>query len=830
MGTPRFRGDARALPILIVAMLILASLGISPAAARQPAGAPALELPALSLTPPQLAAAGMPGYALTGGEMSGPSALAYITGKWTDQISNDRIQESFESFGLRRAYEAGLRSRQDPADIRSDLARDLEVSLHEFGDANGARQALGSMDELSAAFPEVQRVQGTGPVTAGAVLVGIPIEEPDDARQLWVAWQVDRLIVVVGILDYMQAEPTAEDAEAIAAAFTQGIQAGLTGSTPGLGNMALRLANPEFASPYEIRSDEYWRMGGEDFARGLEEPDVLARRLAASGDALDVYAFNQFIQGSESVEPSLPHQFGWITRLYRFADDQAASAWLAAQVGQIETSYAGTGVLVRDLQTIADAPVVGDESVSVTYIEQDDFPGTISRTFMRVGNRTADVFLTTFVDDPFPDTTIRSLSALQAQCLTGGCPDLVMITDAVAGTLSVNTPVSGTAVPGASTSFDLALLTLTPADLAALQMPGYGVGFGQMSYPEAFIASTAQNRGLPEDQVRTAVEGSGFVRRYDSQLYLPADPGVPAGPVGRIVASYVLEFADAPGAASVFGFLEDESGNAQAGDIPLSAPIGDQSEATHEASTDPNTGETFDQIDVTFQAGRFQAGVAIIDWQGQTVQLAEVETAARQLLTRVQAPPTGAAGLSGVALRISGDQVQPYMDQYRLSAGVAVPQYGELAQDIQARSSAAASIAQSDEYAVEQFLAGGASVPENGTWYRLWIMRFTDETAATNWVAGVSGRLNADPSFSNVVVLQGPAVGDQSVAYTLTTTDGTSAYRGIVFRVGNQVASIDLSGPTIASPLLLLAIADRQATCLADGICTAPYAVPASLG
>jgi len=756
MRTARHPGDARALPILIAALLVLASLGGSPAAARQPAGAPALELPALSLTPPQLAAAGMPGYALTGGEMSGPSHLAYITGKWTDQISNDRIQESFESFGLRRAYKAGLRSRQDPADIRSDLARDLEISLHEFGDANGALQALGSMDELSAAFPDVQRVTGTGPITAGAVLVGIPIEEPDDARQLWVAWQVDRLIVVVGIIDYMHVDPTAQDADAIAAVFDQGIRAGLAGGTPGLGNMALRLADPEFASPFEIRSDEYWRMGSEDFARSLEEPDVLAQRLAASGDALDVYAFDQFIQDVESIDPSLPFQFGWITRLYRFADDQAASAWLAAQVGQIETSYAGTGVFVQDLQTIADAPVVGDESVSVTYVEQDNFPGRISRTFMRVGNRTADVFLTTFVDDPFPDTTIRSLSALQAQCLIHGCPDLVMISDALTGTLPASPPAAGTAVPATPPSIDLALLTLTPADLAALQMPGYGVGFGQMSYPDAFIASTAQSRGLPEDQVRATVEGSGFVRRYDSQLYLPADPGAPAGAVGRVVASYVLEFADVSGAAAVFGFLEDESGNASASDIPLSAPVGDQSEATHAASTDPSTGEASDQIDLTFQTGRFQAGVAIIDWQGRTVQLAEVETLARQLLARVQAPPPGAAGLSGPALRIGGAQVQPSSDQYLLTAGQVVTQYGESAQDIQGRSGAAASIGQTDEYEVQQFLAAGTGMSQNGTWYTLRLMRFTDETAATNWVAGVRGRLTTNTSFSNVVFLQGP--------------------------------------------------------------------------
>ena len=830
MSAPRSRGYSRVIPVLTIALLILTSLPWSPVAARQSPENPTLELPALSLTPPQLTQSGMPGYMLIGGQLVGPGHLTYLAGKWTDQITNDDIQETLEGFGLQRAYKAALRSQQNPDEIRGDLARDLELSLHEFSDVEGATQGLALIDQLSAAYSKVQRVEGTGPITANAVLVRLIPPEGKDWHVLSVAWQVDRLIIVVTIIDYLQTDPTAQDAEAIAALMTQGIQAGLTGGTPGLGNMAVRLKDVDYDELFEIRRDEYSRIGGQDFGFAQEEAAVTARRVAAAGDALDAYAFNQFIRDVEAVDPSLPFQFGWVTRLYRFADDQAASAWLQAHAGRIEQSYAGSGVSVQDLQIVEDAPVVGDESVSVTYVEQDDSPGRIVRTSMRVGNRTADIFLTSFLEEPFPDETIETLAAIQAQCLATGCPEPMLISDALAGQLPNTPPAAGTLVPGGQETVDLGTMPLTPADLDALQMPGYGVGFGQMTYPDEFIASMTERRGLPEEQVRAQVEGSGFVRRYDSQLYWLADASAPDGTVGRLVASYVIEFTEASGAASAFDFLEDESANLLAADVPLSVPLGDRSEATHETGSDPVTGQSFDQIDVTFQSERFHAGVAIIDVQGQTVQLADVEKLAQRLLTRLHAGSTSTSpGLSGMVLRLSGAVAEPYSDQYLLVGGEAIPQYGESTQDLQQRGTTAASIGQTDEYVLQQTFAAGSGASDADAWYMLHLMRFSDAPAAINWMAGIPGRLSSNTAFTNVVFLPGPVTGNESVAYTMTTTDGTTGYRGIAFRVDNDVVLIDVTSPNSTNPLLLLALADAQATCLEATTCAAPFVVPPGL-
>jgi hypothetical protein len=300
-----------------------------------------------------------------------------------------------------------------------------------------------------------------------------------------------------------------------------------------------------------------------------------------------------------------------------------------------------------------------------------------------------------------------------------------------------------------------------------------------------------------------------------------------------MVGSSIAEFSSASGAASLFSVLEEESALAPGSEIPMSAPIGDQSAATHASGLDPATGQPFDQINLTFQSGRFHAHVVLRDLQGQVVRLADAEKLAQQLLIRLQSGLTrDGGGLSGVALRMSLAVVNPYSDQYLLVAGRAIPQYGEATEGVDWRTSTAAASAEVDKYEVRQNLDVGSDAADDDVWYLLHLTRFTDATAASSWMAGIQGRISSNTAFANVVFLEGPAFGDESVRYTLTTADGTLRYRVIVFRIGAEVAAIDLTSATgteslllAALPLLLLALADAQADCLEAAACTAPFDV-----
>jgi hypothetical protein len=417
------------------------------------------------------------------------------------------------------------------------------------------------------------------------------------------------------------------------------------------------------------------------------------------------------------------------------------------------------------------------------------------------------------------------------QCLTTGCPDPIVITDAFKGEIPVDEPAGEPGVPSGQARPDLAAMTLTPADLDELEMPGYGIGFGQTAYPEDLTASIAENRGLPEEEVRSRLQGAGFVRRYDSQLYLPADETDPTGTFGRTVASYVVQFADEGGAASAWDFLEDESGNSLAGDIPLSTPIGDQSEATQENILDSETGEPYIQIDVTFRTGNLHAGVAIIDWEGGLVELPEVEAAAHRLLERVQTGLSGTApGLDGLTFRLSGEQIIPSADYYTLVAGEAIPQYGESPQDVAARESAAASDGQTEIYSLQQELSTGTEAPDDDTWYLLELTRFTDDDAATRWLGGSQERISGNDALKDAEFVDGPTYGSESVHYTLTTADGQTGHRGISFRVGNIVASIEVAAPTTPLAMFAQALASAQERCLEDGGCPEPVSLSSDTG
>ena len=182
MGTQHcfVRGSSQRLIVALLVLIGLVGMALpAPLVATQQAdeGA-ALELPAMALIPADLAEAGMPDYVLQAAQSAQSYSLAGVAGDWTDQITNDDIRLALEDMGLLRAYEFGLRLRQDPADIRSDLARDLYGSLHAFNDTSGASESLAFIASLQTADPTIQRVEGSGAVP-GAVLVRTILEDPN---------------------------------------------------------------------------------------------------------------------------------------------------------------------------------------------------------------------------------------------------------------------------------------------------------------------------------------------------------------------------------------------------------------------------------------------------------------------------------------------------------------------------------------------------------------------------------------------------------------------------------------------------------------------------
>ena len=644
------------------------------------------------------------------------------------------------------------------------------------------------------------------------------------------------MVAELQLLDYRGQEPTVEEAESLATRQGQRIEASIQQGTLGLGNKVPRFIDAEFRSFYEIRSDQYQRRDGQDLPRDLEEPDRFAQRVARAGDATDFYEFIQFIQEDDPADPPLPPQFGWSTRIYRFNDDAAASSWMTAQPDQIEAEYEGTDEFVQDLEILSDSPTFGDESIAISYIETNGFTSQAFRIFVRVANTVADTRFVAFAEFSPPLAYAEALATVQAQCLANTCPEPMVITEALAGQVVIGGPAATPApteqppIATEETALDLSAMTLMPADLDSLGFTGYGSDYGETIFPDTMIASIATNRGMAETEVRQIIEGAGLVRRYEHLLFRPLDAADPTGEAGRLVASYVVEFADEAGATSAWAFMEDESSSSLAVDEPLTTPIGSQSEATRETGFDPETNEPFDQLDLTFQIGNLHAGVAMIDWEGGTVELADLETLAARLLQQIESVHGEVApGLSTQVVRLEGDNVAAYTDKYTLMDGQAVRAYGASPKNAIVNSFAAALANEVDGYQLQQQLTAGTEDPTDDGWYLVELTQFSSVESASDWVAGSQARIGSNTAFVDQQFIEEPTFGDESLNYSLTSADGTFRYQGVILRVGSTVVSFDVATPAGPSPAAVEAIAQAQADCLEAGGCVNSLAIPPGL-
>jgi hypothetical protein len=820
------RSAVRVLAVLLVLATPLSPAMRTPGVTAQDAGAAeALDLPAMALTPMDLADAGQDGYAHILGrsvDHEGGGSLAYRIGRWTDQVTDDDIRTSLEEAGLGRGYQFGLRLPQDPDDPESDLARDLYGWLHEFADENGAADAFALLDDLSAESELVERVEGEEEVGDATALVRVAPGDDSEPRQLVIAFQAGPVITVLQILDSQGEEPAVAEAEALGALQLERIEAGFEGDWPGLGNRVPRLTSDEYHSLYEVRRDQYLRLAGEDLPLSFEEPDAFAARVESAGDATDVYALNQFVQNAET-DPPVPDQFNWGSRLYRFVDDEAATDWLAEQPERLEN--ASGGVRISELEPLEDAPTFGDESAAFTYIEDsgDGYPSRVVRVQARVGATVADVRLTSSPEEEPPIAAFEALAADQLVCLTGdGCPNPVTISDALAGQMPGTDERAGH-----EGVLDLPAMTLTPDDLDDEGLEDYGLGYGETTFPDQVVASTAAARDLDEDEVAEVLEEAGFVRRYDSYLYLPEDEDDPNGPASRLVASYVLEFADEEGAETAFDFLEDESESETAQDLDDAEEFGDQSEITADRGEDPASGDEYAQLDLTVRLGNLHAGVAIVDWSGEEPDLADVEALGERLLERVESVlEEGAPGLGAQVLRLTGPALVLSADYYVVLDGAALPLSGQAPRDARARDRAAAEIDQTDGYRFWQQLAPGGDDQADDVWYLAELLRFEDEDAASNWIGDTEDRIAANEDLTDLEVEESSA-GDEALFYAVETVDGDTNYRSVVIRVGATVATIDLSGPEAPPGAAIAALAAAQVACLEDEGCPEPLALPA---
>lgn len=431
----RPRGRTWALGAVLVALSLLNSvLPQSPSVAQAAVDAP-LDLAAMAPTALDLEADGFVDYTFwPAGSASSEGDIPYQVGSWTDECCfGDTVREGLDEAGLQQSYTFAL-TNKDPDDPRF-AARGVYGSLNEFANADGAADAVAVIDEMSQVDTvTVERIDDSPQIGDATILVS-ETEYP----QLTMVFQVDRLLVFLRIRDYKDAPPTVDEIETVAERWDERIETWLDADAPNLGSHALLLADDEYESPYSVGNDQYLRLAGEDRIFLAESEDQYTDRVEQTGDAIDVYAVGQYIQGADNAHPELPSDMFWASTIYRFADDEAASGWLEDQSEDLESSLLiDYDTEVQDIEFVDDAPVIGDESVALRYneVEFSDCGCAIQivRIRSRLGSVVTDVYLGTRTDQGIPVESVAALASFQVDCLAStACLEPVVLSDALAG-------------------------------------------------------------------------------------------------------------------------------------------------------------------------------------------------------------------------------------------------------------------------------------------------------------------------------------------------------------------------------------------------------------
>lgn len=412
---------------------------------------------------------------------------------------------------------------------------------------------------------------------------------------------------------------------------------------------------------------------------------------------------------------------------------------------------------------------------------------------------------------------------------------------------------------------DLAAMPVTPADLEAIGLPGFGRFFnGFFNDLDMFIEGTAGFYGQPVEETRAVFDGMGLRRMYGSGMGQPSVPGEESPPVRGAYAN-LIEIENAAEADAFFDYIAAAGSEPAAQFVAVEAPfsLGDRATIVNYASFDPEAGERYFEYSLIFRVGDLyvDTGLWTIVPEGSATPaatavtadaalsspagtMAELEAIGRRQLERIDAVLAGGSpDLPSLLLRLGDDPLAAtadYTEGYRLLEGEVLPYYADSDDDIIADP--AALTGADAAYELEELFSRGEE-PAPGDYYFLnRLYAFPDEGAAAAFLASRPDAL-ASGGFALVSdaapearedLLPGEAtdLGDESLAFSFVRAfdDGTQASGFEVFvRVGDVVSAVSLEGPPDMPLAQVTEIAAAQAACLEAGACPAALPVPKAL-
>jgi len=380
---------------------------------------------------------------------------------------------------------------------------------------------------------------------------------------------------------------------------------------------------------------------------------------------------------------------------------------------------------------------------------------------------------------------------------------------------------------------DLAAMTLTPADLAAVGWDDLGLASGQtLSVTDlADRAVWPAGAGEEQDAVQDALLGAGWQQGYAATFASLWDPN--RTDPGRQVDVEVVAYADAPGAAQGFALVPDVYATGPATAVLGTLTIGDESRLTRVAARDPQAGTPSNELALGFRHGRFTARVLLRDWTGDEPTIAAVQALAARLSARIErVVRDGGPELSIHTVQVERRANAVHSEAYVRLDGEDIRSTWESPAELAARVASYGEA--SDVFTSSTEIAATDSSYSLG--FSADLFRFPEEDQAAAWLREAPTRLAQGTDVTAFAIDDGVAeIGDEAIAVTLVSDpdrDGMEVNHtsAVLFRGGAVVAEIRLKrlyDPPSMSATKELAAA--QAACLATTSCLRSPPVPVSL-
>ena len=388
---------------------------------------------------------------------------------------------------------------------------------------------------------------------------------------------------------------------------------------------------------------------------------------------------------------------------------------------------------------------------------------------------------------------------------------------------------------------DLPAMTLTPADIEAVGLTGYGrFANGFFRSLDEYVALRAEFLNKSEAEVRAALERAGWRRGYVTNLAVPTEPGNPDSPPSREAFSVVYEYADAEGAATAYDFNRQYEG-VTAGTVEVLAgtrTFGDVSYMTHTRVTDPDQSGPSDQYDLVLRRDRVTAAAGLIVFGDAADSatppavpaeaIAQVEAMAARLMERIEQVLAGESpNLSNRTLRFGGEDapIAFASEGYRRLDGDDPPYYGGYEDDFPGAADEFADVMAAYE------LNQGLQLPGD-PYYTVRLLQFASEDQAVEYIERAR-HLDRNPFGTPAeVVDDAQVVGDESVilAYRDEPEPGQAIAGFVVYaRVGANALVLLLEAGQPPALTTVEDLAADQAACLETESCPSAVPVPAAL-